>query len=333
MASTTWQKLADLERLSRDLDARNVVFSERRVLVPSMIMGLAIGYTKSQLEPFVCSLKKTNFSGKIVLFVSNLNIETEEFLVNQGIELVSFETYRCMSFSIDCARWFRYLEYLIDCVKRNELPEAILFTDVGDVVFQGNPLEGPIAKLEFYEEHDQPKIGSCAYNSLWMRRSFGKKILRELAPFTISCAGTVIASGVGAIEYLIEMQKLMLAIPVHVASSIGADQAAHNFIVYRNIIPGAQVRSNGERVFTVSHLPAAKYGLTTNYMIATQDKTVCPIVHQYNHHREMVEAVHRRLQLPVPPLPVFPRKPILTRVRARLFGYVVKAFRTLGLSI
>src|SRR5262249_4169770 len=67
MASTTWQKLADLEHLSRDLDARNVVFSERRVLVPPMIMGLAIGYTKSQLEPFVCSLKKTNFSRKIVL--------------------------------------------------------------------------------------------------------------------------------------------------------------------------------------------------------------------------------------------------------------------------
>src|SRR5262249_38849225 len=270
------------------------VFSEQRILAPPIIMGLAIGYTKSQLEPFVCSLKKTNFSGKVVLFVSNLNIETEEFLVNQGVELVSFETYRCMSFCIECARWFRYLDYLIDRVKRNELPEAILFTDVGDVVFQGNPLEGPIAKLEFYEEHDQPKIGSCAYNSRWIRRSFGKKVLRELAPLTISCAGTVVASGVGAIEYLIEMQKLMLAIPPDVSSSTGADQAAHNFIVRRKFIPGAQIRSNGERVFTVGgYLPAEKYALTTNYMIATQDQVICPVVHQYNRHRELVEAVYR----------------------------------------
>jgi hypothetical protein len=70
MASTTWQKLADLEHLSRDLDARNVVFSERRVLVPPMIMGLAIGYTKSQLEPFVCSIPRPIIRAKSILALS-----------------------------------------------------------------------------------------------------------------------------------------------------------------------------------------------------------------------------------------------------------------------
>jgi hypothetical protein len=276
----------------KDLGKLNGASLEAR---PPLILGLAAGYKKRQLEPFVSSLKQTSYSGQTIFFVSDLTSQTELFLENKGIELIRYDKNRFNEIHIQNARWFLYLEYLLGRLWSSTMPSAVFFTDVADVVFQNNPFADEPQYLEYFEESEKVHIGECEWNSRWLEDCFGQAVLKELADLQISCCGTVMASCSGAVPYLIEMVKIFERIPEEALLKV-SDQAIHNYNLHRRAIPGAILRKNGERVFTVGYVSNDEFQIDAMNFIRTKYGRMSHVVHQYNRHDEMTVAIAKRLK-------------------------------------
>ncbi len=263
---------------------------------PPLIIGLVANYSADQLAPFIFSLKAIGYSGEVVFLVNNLSSETLAFLKQHAIGIVPFEPHRFAPYHIHNSRFFLYLEYFLTRLMKDSLPRAVLFTDVRDVIFQGDPFSEPANVLDVFYESERPKIGQCPINSRWIRNCFGELLLQEVAESTISCAGTIMTDGVGAIRYLIEMFNILILLPKH-ALNWGSDQAVHNLIVHRGLIDGMKAHANGERVLTLNNVKSEEIRLAPNGQITGANGYPSPIVHQYDRHPVLANDVANRFRI------------------------------------
>jgi hypothetical protein len=181
-------------------------------------------------------------------------------------------------------------------LRAGSLPRQIMFTDVRDVVFQDDPFAGREGGLEIFYENDQPRLGQCAVNSKWLRTCFGDLVARELAPFNISCSGTVIGDGSSALQYLIQMWNVLSLLSDEAAASI-ADQAVHNFVVHRGLVDGVRHRRNGDHIYTLHYVGQQAVLIDGEGAICTPDGDRCPVVHQYDRHPALAEAMRVKYPL------------------------------------
>ena len=193
-----------------------------------------------------------------------------------------------MCTDVQVGRYVRYYEYLRGSAVQYE---RILFTDVTDVMFQGDPFDGlPDGELLCFLEDHRATIGRCESNSFWVRQIFGEEALRRLSNCRISCSGTTVRISFTAIESYVEQllkyapPKLMLRLRGH----RGHDQGIHNFLIHTGALPHARLVENGEHVLTLAHTPPADIKVSSD-SILTADGRRAPIVHQYTRHRFLRE--------------------------------------------
>lgn len=260
---------------------------------PDLVLGLARGYRAEQLAPFVLSLRESGYRGRIVFLVSGLSEATESFLRGQGVELEPFDAQAYAPFHCQNARFFIYLDHLLAALDRGVLPRRILMSDVRDVLFQGDPFAFDGAELDVFYENESVAIGECKFNGYFVYRAFGDEILRELEAQPICCSGTTIATGRGAIDYLIEMRNVMAAVSDRAASGF-VDQAAHNIITHRRLVDGLRVHSNGDHVLTLHHVGHERMRIEASGLIVDESGKACPILHQYDRHPMLREAAIAR---------------------------------------
>jgi hypothetical protein len=265
-------------------------------LAPPLILGLVANYAAAQLAPFVKSLRASAYAGQVVFLTSNLSKDTHAFLKDAGVETLSFEPALYAPYHVQNARWFFYLDYLMSRLRNGSLPRQIMFTDVRDVVFQDDPFRGREGGLEIFYENDHPRLGQCAVNSKWLSTCFGDLVARELAPFNISCSGTVIGEGPSALQYLIQMWNVLALLSDEAAASI-ADQAVHNFVVHRGLVDNVRHRRNGDHIYTLHYVGQQAVLIDGDGAICAPDGGVCPVVHQYDRHPVLAEAMRAKYPL------------------------------------
>lgn len=260
-----------------------------------LIFGTAINYDEVALRPFVVSLRQSGYTGKVVFFIKNLSEGTHRFLSENSVEMVELpEVYG--HYHIQNARWFHYLDYLQNVIiSKKDIPSSVFFTDVRDVFFQGNPFQDDIGYLEFFQENKTPLLGECHYNSSWIRLCYGAGTLAGMSNSVISCCGTVLGSARGSIEYLLQMERLLNAMPRR-AKRKALDQGPHNYLIHKQQLPHASIVGNGNRVFTIGYTPESEILISADHQVLTAGGHLCPIIHQFDRHPKVLDAIEAQLK-------------------------------------
>ena len=266
---------------------------------PPVVLGLAMNYRAEQLAPFVLSLRRSGYNGKIAFLCANLSDDTQAFLRSQSVEIIPIPPGLYPPYHVQNARWFIYLEYLMRLLLAEALPVSVFLTDVRDVVFQADPFATPHGELDVFLENAEPVLGGCPFNSRWMRTCFGDHVLEEMAAQTIACSGTIQASGRGALRLALEMWDMMMAF-TDVAACDVSDQAAYNVVVHRGLVDGLRIHANGGRVLTLHHVGHDRMQIDQNGVIYGPGGVASPILHQYDRHPMLNDFITARYAVALP---------------------------------
>lgn len=238
------------------------------------IFALACNYPKQFYQRFVGSLRKSKFTGDIVLAVS------PPVKMKAGVEAYIKETkVIAYGFDVDCAgiddcklkddflgypdprpyRTFAMIRYALYEYWLQYYSERsyILILDFRDTFFQVDPFLsfGPIESrntttydLQLYAENWQVKtIGKCVFNSLWIGRCFGKPALRSLLNESVICSGSTLGSYLGITHYVRTMLKTMDSVQCWLRG-IESDQGYQNFLFYNGYFSSPDVKNQKKAV-------------------------------------------------------------------------------------
>lgn len=235
-----------------------------------IILTTVIGYDIPIVLPFWKSLKASGFTGKLVIFADNC--PAANFLKSNGADILVDNN---LPWPINTRRFFIYKEFLRD------VREPVIITDSRDVIFQSNPEENmPKEDVNVFCEYEKMSIGTCPYNSKWMKDVFG---LPKWFEKSIICAG--VTSGI-LTEYCIAMwEALLIAPPV-----VGLDQAIHNHLIYSNRIKVTIWENEISPVYTVGYFPRETISIKDGF-IYNQKGLPC-MVHQYDRHQNLKGLYH-----------------------------------------
>jgi hypothetical protein len=245
----------------------------------TLVLGTAMGYGASQMDVFVRSLRRHHAGAATLLVASSIADDAVALLDRHGIERVYFDSAARIPLELQVSRYLRYAELMrAHCAAG----DRVLLTDVGDVLFQGDPFGGaPDAPLVLAMEDARATIGACASNSFWIRNLFGEPGIAQLGNRRISCSGTTLGERDALLAYI--DQLMALADPAtmqRLTPYRGHDQGMHNALLHTGRLPGAHASENGDWVLTLGHVPDDEIVVRAGAFHGPRGN-VPPIVHQY----------------------------------------------------
>lgn len=280
------------------------------------ILTAALGYGRAELAPLVGSLSETSFSGDLVVFASGLQDSAMELLKEFGAKVVLFD-YPSPKQIRPTARYWRiwrrlfalrlpegmkdflakrvmhhtylrfvyYRQFLRD---HGEDYETVFLTDCRDVVFQSDPLSSALAPgLHVYEEDRSVRIGDCPYHRKWFNDCFGGEVLSELDRNVRICSGTVHGEVPTVLRYLDLMREAIFSIN-HMNTC--GDQAIHNYLLHRGMVPGVVRHPLGEgEVVTLGHAKFEDLQLDADGRVCDAAGRPFPVLHQYDRVPKLLE--------------------------------------------
>lgn len=250
-----------------------------------VVLGYATGYDAADIAPFVRSLRSV-FSGPAALVVDPRD-DVRALLNEVGVEAVAPLCVDGWS-PHPVMKRFAAFDHLLS---RWPGVGGVLITDVRDVVFQAPPFEPSPARLQVFVEADQP-LGRHHFNMKYLTALAGADVARQLAAAPCLCVGTVM----GPREAMMRFCRLVLTLAAtprsEIGGAFGADQAACNLAAHLGLMEMDVVPNYG-RVATLGLTPADRLGLVDG-RIVNPDGTRSPIVHQYDRHPALLQAVHAR---------------------------------------
>lgn len=199
----------------------------------NLIMGAITGYVYHDIEPWLVSLKQTDYQGDIALVCFNIHKSTIDILQKQGVICIcaGVDSYGNAKFpkqepwNICVERFSVYSKFL----KENPDYTHVLLTDVKDVIFQTNPMEPFWENIRYSLEHIQYKNEDWGARNLSL--SLGQSIYKNLADEIIINAG-VISGDARYIEVLCEQIYLICrSISPYISGGGGPDQAVLNYLL------------------------------------------------------------------------------------------------------
>lgn len=274
----------------------------------NLVIGLASRYTHKDLLPFIKSLKKTGFQGDIVWFVSDLDKRTLHILEREGVVCIPYKNEHPY-FEKDCPLSFtaddsgqkfrpnnlRFIFYKAFLDLYGHLYEKILHADTRDVFFQKNLFATNWDNGVYcFLEDDSQTIKSEKYNSGWIRRGFGEKVLEEIGDNTISCCGVVYGASTYFKNYINTMVEWLMKIPQETGVF---DQGIHNYLIYTSKIEGLLLIADdaGEVTTLTSFKPFDKIRFDPEARIINKKGEVISVVHQYDRHLRLMWRFNKHL--------------------------------------
>lgn len=264
------------------------------------VLASAYGYPPAVARNFLCSLRRTNFTGDIILFVSNQE---------QADTIKLMKTYDVI------------IHYLPDGDHRAQgrIKQAqachdggyryCLLTDFRDVFFQRNPfMHYPAEKdLVFAQENKHSgTIGDNEWNKEWVAKcldSRGKN--STIWNRYVVCSGTIVGTPKGLIALAEAMQTVQAALPTCHGGPL--DQGLLNIILHwsetePNLVPSLeavrmQTQPQGNGIInTVGYaLEGIQYS-TEGKVLEADGKTVSAVIHQYDRSEKITEWVNAQMQ-------------------------------------
>ena len=268
-----------------------------------LILGAVDGYDFYEVEPFLVSLRQTDFAGRLVLFAGpGISARTCRKMVRLGAEVLRFtdrfpfvadphpDNVKRLPTPIHIcnSRYFLYYDYLL---KHGSRFRNVLITDVRDVVFQRNPFDFDVAdSICVAMENSDIPIRKCPWTAPWVIAAFGQDRLEEIGDKEMSCSGTTLAPVPLMKRYL---RAMLGEIAVMNSADAYLDQAAHNVLLHRGAIEPAQRLSNFEGpILTIGS--ETRYWLNEARELVNRDGSVIAVVHQYDRHAELARIVDAR---------------------------------------
>jgi hypothetical protein len=130
--------------------------------------------------------------------------------------------------------------------------DKVMFSDVRDAVFTEDPFRFLPANKSYVFQEGPGKgtsIGSCGWNSGWIRDCLGQRTLDRLKEKPVICSGVSMFSYAGSIEYLKLMSSILLGTAkmseyFPACEHNGVDQGVHNAVIDLGLMPGLEVNED-----------------------------------------------------------------------------------------
>jgi hypothetical protein len=190
-------------------------------------------------------------------------------------------------FFLTISRFFMYYNWLLETDY-----DTIFFTDVNDVIFQGDVFALCVKdKVVVYEEYDGCSLGNDENNSTWVEKGYGKQILKKMSGSTIICAGTILADRSICSTFLQDFMLEIMA-PNKPLDTSGLDQGVLNYMVSHQKKHYFESSKNGKSVFTVALQPDGDIFFKSDAIATIHWAHIPAVVHQYNRHSKLIDFVN-----------------------------------------
>jgi len=278
-----------------------------------VILTTAFGLPYRRASLFFRSLAGTGYAGRVVVFAANLCASERSAYAGAGATLIDhgLHLHRVLrrplqmllwpvvrhwpdagSFSppwdrlqqANVLRWSLYRRYLSE--HRGEF-DRILMVDLRDVCFQRDPLEGvDQGCLRIHAEEDDITVRQSDWNTLAMRRAFGKEGVKRWGQLRVSCSGVVAGGIEPVLAYLNAYRRSLsgLRIPDH-----GTDQVLHTIIVHEELSKEVRWQGNreGDAVQLAGVQDAGSFPHDAKGCLLNEAGHPFAILHQFDRHSQL----------------------------------------------
>ena len=249
----------------------------------NVVITPAVGIELDSAEFFVKSLRQY-YNDDIYIVISTKDHYLKEKL---SIYNCKFHEVHVHKYDVQLKRY----KYFLEILKKNNNYNKVFFCDCRDIYFQSNPFEYEYkGGINFFLE--DIKINKCKYSKIWINKTFGQKVYRELSNKTICCGGTVLGTYDNMIKWLNLMDMLISKYPYKKRLKYlltfrrdkggrGCDQAHGIYIAHKNYFKDSFLYSNKEGpIATAFYLKQIKFNEKSQLI---NDLGVpYSVVHQYD---------------------------------------------------
>jgi hypothetical protein len=210
---------------------------------------------------------------------------SEKIMLKKSLTSWEF-SYMHANFYLATMRFTLYYDYLL------RFPyKAVFFTDVNDVIFQGDIFSKiKENKVVYFQERDDQFISQQWSNSRWIREGYGSDVLTDLGPKVINCSGTILADYSGAMKFLSDytLEITQKPFPTHLP---GLDQGIYNYMLYLGNYSYFVPSKNGEIIYTIGTEDEDNIEIVDGLIKPKIISVVPVVVHQYNRHKAITNFI------------------------------------------
>lgn len=250
----------------------------------NIILGTAVGYDIQAVQPFMLSLNESDYSGRIVLFIDDMNNDTAKYLRDKSAELHFYEPSHI---PVASHRFFLYKRFI---EKENNV-EQIMISDVRDVIFQCDPFTVCNGNyLYCFTEDRSMTLSTCPYNSNWILQAYGANMLNELGHNPIICSGITIGNRGNIVHYTEVLCKELAKVP----PIQGIDQGVHNVIIRSGLVSNTVIYDNeSSPVYTLAYVKPDSIKTDKSGYVLNGFGIPC-VVHQYDRHPPLFMEIQKK---------------------------------------
>jgi hypothetical protein len=258
-----------------------------------LIMGAVSNIPLESIKLFFKSLEQTGFSGETVLFIENIENQTQEILkdLKLDVKLITFQRVGSESnFMIHDYRYSLYYKFLLGEGHRFN---NILLTDVRDVFFQTNPFLENWSKDSITVTKEALLIHQdMNWNGPWILTKFGHEVFSTIQHQPILCSGTIF----GPTKFMIDFLKEM----THVLFDNGyvrlSDQSSLNYLVHTGIIKSVAYSDN-ENGPIMTLCWEKQININQDNQVLLKNGNIASILHQYDRHDHLIKLLRSKITI------------------------------------
>lgn len=284
----------------------------------ALVIGAAVGYAPTQIQPFLSSLRAAGYAGPVALIVAHDFPSARERPFDGVLWVRRPRPW--------AARWQRRMRRVLASVLgplrewrlqhdagvpdwalavvrnyhhpsvsryadyfelvRDSNAQWIVLSDVRDVIFQQDPVAG-LSEPALYVSIESIRytLGSEPFNRKWITRAYGEDTLKRIADAPVSCSGVTLGDRASVLDYLGQMVREIVRLTPRIVFDFGYDQAAHNVILNRAAPPARIIRLHTleSAVATINGTEDAELQFDDQGRLLNRDGgQVVAIVHQYD---------------------------------------------------
>jgi len=268
------------------------------------VLALAVNYRIIDYVRFVGSLRRTGYTGDIVLAVSaKMDGDSRRFL--QAMDVIAYPVnFNCSNAktgkkesvkqSLECDWHVQQDVPLPLAIIRHELylswawlyskQSRLLILDFRDTFFQRDPFESlslgrpgePMQQLLVLEHWPYKRMSNCPWNSGWIRSCWREDFNRLMTNHPVLCSGSYFATRDGMIDMETELLNEVRSAKCH-RKGVPSDQGYVNYLYWVGRLPLATAEIRGDGIVnTVGALMGKNHGgsigpLTTWFRIVDSE--------------------------------------------------------------
>lgn len=244
------------------------------------VIGAAIGYQREDVRPFFKSLSMSGFSGRVLVFADKGGAEEA---AAWGAEVLPCKSVR----TLPHAERFYWIHELITSQELGN----VLCLDVRDVFFQKSPVILPSNGLHAFEEDASMTIGSCPYNSEWVKIGYGDLVFDQMKNRNISCVGSFCGDQRSVSKHLTRLVKELRSMQ-HLTKK-PQDQSCHNYILQEGSGMHTVWKNEESPIYTTGYIARETVGIVDGNVV-NKSGDAPPVIHQYDRHVNLQNLVYEK---------------------------------------